>query len=150
MGSGRDKVIGLVIGTAVAVATAHGHGAAGHHGAGAATTAVYAAAMPNEALADSMAAGPPWHFSQHEIRACLNPLWGEESAGTWSAAVINPGSGAYGIPQALPAGKMASAGADWRTSPATQIRWGLAYIRGRYGTPCGAWSFERSHVPNWY
>ncbi len=63
--------------------------------------------------------------------------------------MTNPVSGAYGIPQALPADKMAGAGADWQTSAATQIRWGLGYIAGRYGTPCSAWAFERSHVPNW-
>ena len=49
-------------------------------------------------------------------------------------------SGAYGIPQALPASRMASAGADWRTNPATQIQWGLNYIAVRYGTPCNAWA----------
>ena len=49
-------------------------------------------------------------------------------------------SGAYGIPQALPGSKMATAGADWQTNPATQITWGLGYISARYGTPCGAWA----------
>lgn len=60
----------------------------------------------------------------------------------------NPSSSAYGIPQALPGRKMSSAGADWRTNPATQISWGLGYIANRYGTPCAAWSHSRSH--NWY
>ena len=102
----------------------------------------------NEALANSMAAsGYGWAGPQ---AACLDALWAEESAGTWSPAVTDPLSGAYGIPQALPADKMASAGADWRTSAATQIRWGLGCIAGRYRTPCAAWAFERSHVPNWY
>jgi hypothetical protein len=61
---------------------------------------------------------------------------------------MNPSSGAYGIPQALPGGKMASAGGDWRTNPATQIRWGLSYIASTYGTPCGAWAHSQSH--GWY
>ena len=70
---------------------------------------------------------------------CLNDLWSRESG--WDATAENP-SGAYGIPQALPGSKMASAGADWATDPATQIRWGLGYIREIYGSPCGAWSHE--------
>ena len=56
----------------------------------------------------------------------------------------NASSGAYGIPQSLPGSKMASAGADWETNPATQITWGLGYIGGRYGTPCGAWDHSES------
>jgi len=61
---------------------------------------------------------------------------------------MNTSSGAYGIPQALPGSKMASAGADWATNPATQITWGLGYITGRYGTPCGAWN--HSQATGWY
>ena len=60
----------------------------------------------------------------------------------------SPGSGAYGIPQALPASKMAAAGPDWRTNPATQIRWGLGYIGATYGTPCNAWGHETAD--GWY
>ena len=71
--------------------------------------------------------------------SCLDALWNRESGWRYNAA--NP-SGAYGIPQALPGSKMATAGADWLTNPATQIRWGLGYIKSRYGTPCGAWNFE--------
>lgn len=78
--------------------------------------------------------------------SCLIPLWMRESG--WNPHAENPGSGAYGIPQALPGSKMASAGADWRTNPATQIRWGLAYIAGRYGSPCGAWA--HSEADGWY
>jgi hypothetical protein len=59
----------------------------------------------------------------------------------------NP-SGAYGIPQALPGAKMASAGPDWQNSAHTQINWGLGYIASRYGTPCGAWA--HSQATNWY
>jgi hypothetical protein len=73
---------------------------------------------------------------------CLDRLWKRESG--WNYRATNHGSGAYGIPQALPGRKMASAGADWETSPATQIRWGLGYIKGRYDTPCGAWSHSQS------
>ncbi len=78
--------------------------------------------------------------------ACLNALWTRESNWRWWAR--NRRSGAYGIPQAYPAWKMARAGADWRTNPATQIRWGLGYIHGRYGTACAAWRHERIH--GWY
>jgi hypothetical protein len=68
--------------------------------------------------------------------SCLDTLWTRESG--WETYASNGGSGAYGIPQALPASKMASAGPDWRTNPVTQIRWGLSYIRSVYGTPCAA------------
>ncbi|MFE0630138.1 transglycosylase SLT domain-containing protein [Streptomyces sp. NPDC058864] len=67
---------------------------------------------------------------------------------TWNPYAVNPSSGAYGLVQALPGSKMASAGADWRTNPATQIRWGLDYMNGRYGSPCGAWSFWQAN--HWY
>jgi hypothetical protein len=69
---------------------------------------------------------------------CLNKLWNRESG--WNAHADNKGSGAYGIPQALPGTKMSSVGSDWQTNPATQIKWGLGYIKGRYKTPCNAWS----------
>nr|WP_122820254.1 ubiquitin-like domain-containing protein [Varibaculum vaginae] len=77
---------------------------------------------------------------------CLVKLWNRESG--WNTQAGNPSSGAYGIPQSLPADKMASAGADWRTNPATQIRWGLGYIAGRYSDPCGAW--RHSENQGWY
>lgn len=73
-------------------------------------------------------------------------LWNQESGWRWDAT--NPTSGAYGIPQALPADKMASAGADWQTNPATQIKWGIGYIAGRYGNPSNAEAHERAN--NWY
>ena len=78
--------------------------------------------------------------------SCLVSLWNRESH--WNIYSYNAGSGAYGIPQALPGSKMASAGADWATNPATQITWGLGYITGRYGTPCGAWGHSQS--TGWY
>ena len=73
---------------------------------------------------------------------CLQSLWNAESG--WNPSATNPTSGAYGIPQALPGSKMASAGADWQTNPATQIKWGLGYIKQVYGSPCAAWSHEQS------
>jgi hypothetical protein len=77
---------------------------------------------------------------------CLDRLWMRESR--WSLTATNPSSGAYGIPQALPGTKMASAGSDWRHNPLTQITWGLSYIRLRYGSPCGAWA--HSQASGWY
>ncbi len=76
----------------------------------------------------------------------LDALWNRESG--WNPAATNPSSGAYGIPQALPASKMSSAGADWATDPYTQIMWGLRYISQRYGTPRLAWAHETSF--GWY
>ncbi|OLT39327.1 hypothetical protein BJF82_08070 [Kytococcus sp. CUA-901] len=90
-----------------------------------------------------MVAARGWSSAEFQ---CLDNLFTRESRWTWNAT--NPSSGAYGIPQALPGHKMASAGADWRTNPATQIEWGLGYISGRYGTPCGAWAHSEAH--NWY
>ena len=78
--------------------------------------------------------------------SCLDELWTKESH--WNYKASNRRSGAHGIPQALPATKMDSAGTDWRTNPVTQISWGLRYIEVRYDTPCKAWAkFKRS---NWY
>jgi len=77
-------------------------------------------------------------------------LWDGESG--WRADADNPGSDAYGIPQALPGSKMASAGADWKTNPATQIRWGIGYIAGRpdYGSPSAAYAKWLARSPHWY
>jgi hypothetical protein len=77
-----------------------------------------------------------WDSSQF---TCLDAIWTRES--NWNPRAENPYSGAYGIPQALPASKMASAGADYLTNATTQIMWGLGYIKARYGSPCGAWSY---------
>lgn len=79
---------------------------------------------------------------------CLNLLWEGESS--WDYTAENSSSGAYGIPQSLPARKMASEGADYRTNPITQIKWGLGYIKQSYGTPCGAWEFWNNRYPHWY
>ena len=78
--------------------------------------------------------------------SCLENLWNKESGWRWNAN--NGGSGAYGIPQSLPGSKMSAFGTDWATNPVTQIKWGLQYIAGRYGTPCGAWA--QSQATNWY
>jgi hypothetical protein len=77
---------------------------------------------------------------------CLNKLWDKESG--WNHKARNSSSGAYGIAQALPPTKMSSVADDWQTNPATQIKWGLGYIKGRYKTPCGAWSHSQS--VGWY
>ncbi len=78
--------------------------------------------------------------------SCLDTLWEHESS--WDPRAENPSSGAYGIAQALPGSKMSTAGSDWQTNTATQISWGLAYIRQSYSTPCGAWSAWQSK--GWY
>jgi hypothetical protein len=80
--------------------------------------------------------------------SCLDALWQHES--DWDPSAENPSSGAYGIAQALPAAKMASVGHDWKSNPLTQVKWGLEYIAGRYGTACSAWSFWLRHYPHWY
>ncbi|MDN5382813.1 MULTISPECIES: transglycosylase SLT domain-containing protein [Streptomyces] len=77
---------------------------------------------------------------------CFSNIVQRESS--WNYQATNPSSGAYGLVQALPGSKMASAGADWRTNPATQIKWGLNYMNERYGSPCGAWSFWQAN--HWY
>ena len=77
-------------------------------------------------------------FSPTTFFGCLKDMWDRESGWRYDA---ENASGAYGIPQALPGSKMASAGADWQTNPATQIKWGLGYIKDIYGDPCKAWAF---------
>ncbi|WP_455431920.1 aggregation-promoting factor C-terminal-like domain-containing protein [Streptomyces violarus] len=77
---------------------------------------------------------------------CFSNIVDHES--DWNYKAVNPSSGAYGMFQALPGTKMSSAGADWRTNPATQIKWGLGYMNDRYGSPCDAWSFWQAN--NWY
>ncbi|MGW2681771.1 aggregation-promoting factor C-terminal-like domain-containing protein [Streptomyces sp. NPDC001414] len=66
----------------------------------------------------------------------------------WNPSATNGSSGAYGLVQALPGSKMASAGSDWKTNPATQIKWGLDYMNSRYGSPTAAWSFWQAN--GWY
>jgi hypothetical protein len=93
-------------------------------------------------IASAMLGSYGWSSSEF---GCLVSLWNLESG--WNVYASNP-SGAYGIPQALPGSKMASAGPDWQSNAATQIRWGLGYIKSLYGSPCGAWSHEQSS--GWY
>ena len=88
---------------------------------------------------------PTYGFGSDQF-SCLDAIYSQESG--WNVHADNPSSSAYGIPQALPGSKMASAGSDWADNAATQIRWGLGYIKGRYGTPCSAWGFKQGH--GWY
>jgi len=105
--------------------------------------APYPSAGTPKAFALSEVTSRGWDYNQF---SCLVKLWERESNWRWNAT--NRSSGAYGIPQSLPASKMASAGADWRTNPETQILWGLGYIDGRYGSPCAA--LLHSDINNWY
>jgi hypothetical protein len=107
------------------------------------TAAVTTPSGSPQQIAQQMLSHYGWSSSQF---SCLSPLWEHESG--WSVTAENPSSGAYGIPQALPGSQLASAGSDWHTSAATQIKWGLTYIQGRYGSPCGAWAHEQS--AGWY
>jgi hypothetical protein len=102
---------------------------------------------PNPGTAQSIAYNMMSQFGWNPSTyfSCLNNIWTRESG--WMYNAENP-SGAYGIPQALPGDKMASAGADWMTNPATQIKWGLGYIQSTYGNPCNAWAFWQAH--NYY
>jgi hypothetical protein len=86
-----------------------------------------------------------FHWTQRQFR-WLNLLWSRESG--WRVHAGNPYSGAYGIPQAVPGSKMASAGPRWPSNPWTQIRWGLRYIKARYGSPHRAWLHELAY--GWY
>jgi hypothetical protein len=96
-----------------------------------------------KAIAKELLAKRGWGDNQYD---CLVTLWGHESG--WRVHAAN-GSGAYGIPQALPGSKMASAGPDWQDNATTQIKWGLGYISSRYNTPCGAWAQWQANG-GWY
>lgn len=87
-----------------------------------------------------------FHWSVRRQYKDLSRLWSVESG--WNRYAYNPYSGAYGIPQAVPGSKMSSAGKHWRSCAKTQIRWGLRYIKGRYGTPRHAWHHEVDY--GWY
>ena len=97
----------------------------------------------NQRIGHAQASDRGWTGRQW---VCLKKLWYRESG--WSKNSGSPDGGAFGIPQALPGSKMASAGSDWRTNAATQINWGLGYIDNRYGSPCSAYAHWQSH--NWY
>jgi hypothetical protein len=97
----------------------------------------------NQAIACAML--PDYGFDIGEMPPLVE-LWNHESG--WNEYAENPSSGAYGIPQALPGSKMATCGDDWATNPATQICWGLGYIKDRYGTPTAAYDFWLAN--GWY
>jgi hypothetical protein len=107
-----------------------------------------AAPPPDPGTAQSIAYNllPSFGFDAASQYGCLNDIWSRESG--WKYNAENATSGAYGIPQALPGSKMASAGSDWATSATTQIKWGLGYIKDRYVTPCDGWAFWQGH--GWY
>jgi resuscitation-promoting factor RpfB len=100
---------------------------------------------PGSAQATAEQLMPDYGFSVSTYFSCLQSLWEVESG--WNYLAENA-SGAYGIPQALPGDKMASAGPDWQTDPTTQIKWGLGYIQSTYGNPCNAWDHEEAD--GWY
>ncbi|MBZ9593614.1 MULTISPECIES: transglycosylase SLT domain-containing protein [Streptomyces] len=104
-----------------------------------ATVPAQAAPMSAKAIAQQMIKDPAQF-------AAFNNIVSRESG--WNHTATNASSGAYGLVQALPASKMASAGADWKTNPATQIKWGLDYMNERYGSPVGAWNFWQAN--HWY
>lgn len=124
-----------------------GGGSSGGSGGGADSSAPPPGVVVNPAAAQAYAASrlPAYGWGGEQM-SCLIKLWTKESS--WRADAYNRSSGAYGIPQALPGSKMASAGGDWMTNADTQINWGLSYISGRYGNPCAAWTFHLGH--NWY
>ncbi|WP_420838134.1 G5 domain-containing protein [Bifidobacterium felsineum] len=102
---------------------------------------------PTVAQAQSYAAGAAaqrgWTGADWDA---LVKLWNRESGWKWYAE--NSSSGAYGIPQALPASKMAVFGDNYRDDGAVQIDWGLWYIAQRYGSPSAAW--QHSEEIGWY
>jgi hypothetical protein len=104
------------------------------------TTITYAPVTSGSARAIAQSIVPSGQFG------CFDWIIQRESG--WNIHATNPSSGAYGLPQALPGSKMASAGSDWQNNPATQIKWALGYMDSRYGSPCGAQSFWQSH--GWY
>ncbi len=117
-----------------------------------------AAAEAESTSADAGDFAPQSSYSVAEVQAmaqqmvpadqyqCFSNIVDHESG--WDYTATNPSSGAYGLMQALPGSKMASAGADWQTNPATQIEWGLNYMNDRYGSPCGGWEFWQAN--GWY
>jgi hypothetical protein len=138
---------------------ASGQPAAGHHVASPAAAAAEApatfrpiatldaAATSQRATARHRAQRMLAHYGWRQRQwPPLDKLWNRESG--WNKYAHNPYSGAYGIPQALPGSKMASAGRNWRSNATTQIRWGLGYIKSRYGSPRAAWAHELAY--GWY
>lgn len=102
---------------------------------------------PAEAQAYAATQMPAFGWGQDQMN-CLIPLWNGESNWRWNA--LNSSSGAYGIPQSLPASKMGTVAADYRTNAVTQVTWGLSYIKSAYGSPCTAWAKWQARSPHWY
>ncbi len=90
-------------------------------------------------VASGVLAGSGWTAAEF---SCLSSIAGNESSWRWNAGTP---AGSYGIPQAMPGSRMATAGADWQVNPITQVRWMLAYVVGKYATPCAAWAFWQLH-----
>jgi hypothetical protein len=128
------------------VATKPAPPSAGGGGGGGGGAPIVYAPVPSPGTAQSIAYNllPAFGFAKSQF-GCLKVMWNNESG--WRVTAANA-SGAYGIPQALPGSKMASAGPNWQTNATTQIKLGLGYIKGRYGTPCGAWNFWQAN--GWY
>ena len=139
----RRRAPGKLVASAVAagliLAAAQGRG---HPANGGAAGATLTSADSNVALGQQLASAYGWGSGAEWT--CLDELWTHESG--WSANAANPSSDARGIPQNINGW---SAGYQYGNAR-QQIAWGLAYIQGRYGTPCAAWAFEMSHYPNWY
>jgi hypothetical protein len=100
---------------------------------------------PGTAQATAYKLLPTFGFSAKTQYGCVDSIFSRESGWRYNA---ENASGAYGIPQALPGSKMSMFGSDWQTNPATQIKWGIWYMKNRYGSPCGAWAFWQAH--GWY
>ncbi|MGN6722379.1 MAG: lytic transglycosylase domain-containing protein [Marmoricola sp.] len=109
-----------------------------------AATGATVSLAPSQLKALTISLMPSFGFSTSDF-SCIDQIWTQESG--WNVHAANP-SGAYGIPQALPGSKMASAGPDWQNNATTQIKWGLGYIKASYGTPCNAAAFKLAH--GWY
>mgnify|MGYP000010431523 FL=1 len=116
-------------------------------GSDAAAMFVEAASMPSPGTAKAYAFDllTAMKFGEDQY-SCLVKLWERES--NWRVNAANKSSGAYGIPQSLPGSKMSTEGGDWLTNPETQIRWGVKYIKARFGAPCGA--LAHSDKFGWY
>ncbi|AZM53002.1 hypothetical protein DMA15_10665 [Streptomyces sp. WAC 01529] len=109
------------------------------------TKAAVAAAAPAAAPTSAKAIAKA-KISDPAQFAAFDKIVSHESG--WDVNATNSSSGAYGLVQALPGSKMASAGADWKTNPETQIEWGLKYMNERYGSPVGAWNHWQAN--GWY
>ena len=136
-------LVGTKEATAAATTPATSNSSSSSSGGNATLAAAGTDAASAQAIAKSMMSSYGWDDTQF---SCLVKLWNRESG--WNYQAQNASSGAFGIPQALPGSKMSSVSSDWATNPVTQITWGLGYIAGRYGSPCGAWA--HSEATGWY